>query len=119
MPAVGVVVGPVDHAALFIPLVLAVKFYPVALGQIVDAGRQVDIVGHQQGLPRGEPDDEALVPPALVVVGQKGEDDARPLDLHIALPVLKRLRDQTVGGGLLDLGSVEMVKDTGVSKKMA
>ena len=114
MPAVGIVVGPVNHPALFIPLVLAIKFDRIALGQGIDAGGQVDIVGHQHGLPGCEPDDEALMPPALVVVRQNGDNDALPLDLHIALPVLKGLLYRILVSGLFELGSAELMENIGI-----
>jgi len=50
-------------------------------------------VGHQQGLPGGKPDDEALVP---------GDNAPLPSNLQVALPVLKGLFDQVVIGGLLE-----------------
>ncbi len=42
----------------------------------------------------------------LVVVRQNGDNDAFPLDLHIALPVLKGLLNQILVGGWFEWGNV-------------
>ena len=52
-PAMGVavvwiVVGPVYHAALFVPLVLAVELDGIAHLEIGDSGCEVDVVGYQR-----------------------------------------------------------------------
>ena len=50
VPAVGVVVRPMNHPAFGVPLVLAEKFHRVSDAEVRDTGRQIDVVTDQQRL---------------------------------------------------------------------
>ncbi len=66
--ALRIMMGPVNHPTPLVPLVLAVKADALAVTQVRDAWRQIDVVSDQNGLPRGELKNEFLVAAALVVV---------------------------------------------------
>ena len=78
--------GPVDNPSFGVPLVLATELYPVTGPQTVDPGRQVYVVGYQQGLPRREFHHETLMPAPSVVVGEKPRNDPCSLYLDSAPP---------------------------------
>lgn len=63
-----IAVSPVDEATAFIPLILAKKQHFVAPIQAIDPGRNVDVVGHKQGLSGFEFENEPLVPTAVIVI---------------------------------------------------
>lgn len=50
VPPTGIMVSPVQHATLVVPLVFTEEPDPVTLAQILDAWRQIDIVSDQQSL---------------------------------------------------------------------
>ncbi|MNF14919.1 hypothetical protein D3C80_2173130 [compost metagenome] len=70
MAAGRIMVGPVDHATLGVPFVLAEKTHLIAFAQAVDARGQVDIVRHQQRQSIVGAPDETLVAAALEVITQ-------------------------------------------------
>jgi hypothetical protein len=84
VPALRVVMGPVDHAAAVVPLVFAVERHLVADTQRVDARRQVDVVRDQHRLAGCELHDEALVAAAVVVVVEQPRHRALAAYLHVA-----------------------------------
>ena len=85
MPAPRIVMGPVDHPAFRVPLVLTMEDDAVADLQILDSRSNVNVVSDQEGLPGSELDDEALMTAPLVVVGQYADDRSRPIDLTTIL----------------------------------
>lgn len=97
MLALRITVCPVDHATLSIPLVLAIEDNTVAIVQCCDARSEIDIVGDQQGLTGGKPEDKALVTAAVVVVGQNAIHHAFSADLKAALLSLECGRDRLIG----------------------
>lgn len=82
MAADRVVVGPVDDAALSVPLVDAMEGDGVAGGELIQTRRKIDVVGHEQGLSTGQFDQESLVATALVVVFEQLEYRAFAAHLH-------------------------------------
>src|SRR5690606_11151979 len=84
VPALGVVMGPVYDAALVVPLVLAVELDRIAHLEPFHARGEIDVVGDEQRPATGDLHDEALVPAAVVVVGQYACYDARTADLFPA-----------------------------------
>ena len=93
VPPARVMMGPVQYAALIVPLVLAKKCDPVAFTQIVDTWREVDVVGYEQGLVIVEPEQEPLMSAAVKVVSQYLLHRARTPDLYIAALRAVGLRD--------------------------
>ena len=69
MSARRIPVGPVNHPAKLIPLVLPLELNRVPLGD-GDPRRQIDVVGNEQCLSRGETKNEALVASSVIVIGQ-------------------------------------------------
>ena len=68
-------VRPVHEATLLVPLVNPAKPDPVPHADR-HALRQVEVVGDQQRLATRQLHDEALVPPAVIIVGDQADDDA-------------------------------------------
>ena len=68
MSALWVVVGPVDHAAFFVPDVLTFEVNSVACFKAVEARSEVDVVCYQQCLTRSKLNDEPLVTRSFHVV---------------------------------------------------
>ena len=81
--------GPVDQAAVGIPFVLSRKFHGITNLEPGYARGQVDVVGHQQGLAGGQPEDEALVTAPPGVILEKFDYPARTAYLEIAQAVAK------------------------------
>lgn len=79
-----IVVRPVQHAALRIPLVFTSEFDAVAAAQTRQPWCQINIVRHQQGLAVRQAQDKALVSTALVVIAQHAHDLTLSLDLKVA-----------------------------------
>lgn len=46
----GIMVGPVNHAALIVPRILSVQLHAGINVEALHSGRQLKVVGHQQGL---------------------------------------------------------------------
>lgn len=65
-----IVVRPVDHTALRVPNVLAIKAYNVAFLKSVHPRCNVDIVGNKHRLAGCEANDEPLMPTASKVIRQ-------------------------------------------------
>jgi len=65
-----IAVSPVDEATAFIPLILAKKQDSVAPIQTIDTGRNINVVGHQQGLSGFEFENESLVPTTVIVISK-------------------------------------------------
>ena len=62
MPAIRVVVGPVNDTALRVPFVLAKKFYRVPCSQGIDSRSQVNVMTDQNCLAGVELQNEPLMP---------------------------------------------------------
>lgn len=78
--------GPMDHAALFVPFVFPDKLDPVAGLQGLDPPADIHIVGDQQALAFRQPQQEALMPAPFVVVRQQLDHPAAGLHLNAAKP---------------------------------
>lgn len=61
---------PVQEAAEIVPLVHAAEAHPVAEADR-DTLCELDVVGDQQGLPLGQPQDESLVACAVTIIRQQ------------------------------------------------
>ena len=83
-----IMVGPVNNAALGISFVNAFERDGVAFANGLDSWRKVDVVGNQQGLPRAELEDKALVAIAIVVVRQDSNHFAATQGLLPGTPLL-------------------------------
>jgi hypothetical protein len=59
--ATRIAMGPVNHAAARVPLVLAVDAHAVTAAQRFDPAGQVDVMRHQHGLSARQFHDEPLV----------------------------------------------------------
>jgi len=81
MPALRVVVSPVNNAPFFVPGVLAVKGNDIPPRQKRNSRRQVDVVGNKESLARAHLKNEALVATSVVVIGKNLDDDALALNL--------------------------------------
>jgi hypothetical protein len=97
MPAFRIAVCPMDDAALGVPFVLASKLDGVADSQISRSVGQVDVVRHQQFLPRGQPEDEFLVPNAIVIIREDSGDLTNPLNRNIPEAILERRCQDLIG----------------------
>ena len=75
--ATGIVMRPVDDAALVVPFVLAAELHGVAHCQTADPRSDVDVVSHQERLTGRKTQDETLVTPAVCVIRQDSVDYAR------------------------------------------
>jgi hypothetical protein len=80
-----VVMRPVDDSTLIVVRVLAAEFDHIADAQGRQAWRDVDVVGDEQGLTRGEPEYEALMTTSFEVIAEDPRDGARVLDLDCGL----------------------------------
>ena len=94
--ASGVSVCPVDDAAFGVPFILTRERYSVAVIQGWDAGRDVDVVGDQQGLTGCQLEDEALMATAVVVVREHASDHPVTADLNATLLGSERIVDRRI-----------------------
>ena len=65
--------GPVEHAPLLVPFVLAQDLDSISLGQGNPLG-EVDVMGHEERMARGELDHETLMARTLQVVREEAGD---------------------------------------------
>ena len=96
MPALRIMVRPVDDAAFLVPNILAVEADAVAYGKIVDARGDVDVVCDQQCLSRLDLNDESLVSLPVHIIRQKTNHRTFTFDLYVACPTRERARDGAV-----------------------
>jgi hypothetical protein len=96
MLAAGVVMSPVDAAALFVPLILPAELDRIAHRQPADPGRDVDVVSYQQRLAGCETQDETLVTLAFRVIREDSSDDTRVRHGQATLLISKGIRDVLV-----------------------
>ena len=87
---------PMDDAAPLIPLILAVELDGIARLERADAAREIDIVRDQHCLPGRQPNDEALMATAFVVVGEDFGDAATALNLNVATVILESRNQRLV-----------------------
>jgi len=66
-----IMVRPVHHTAFRVPFKFAIKADRITRSQRIDARRQVDVVCDEQRLSGIQPNNEALMAAAIVVVGQE------------------------------------------------
>jgi hypothetical protein len=85
-------------AALVVPLVLAAELDAVTRPQLIDARRQIDVVGNQDGLSRIRPNQEPLMPRSLHVIDQDPDNGTGRSNPHIAASFL-----ESFGQGLYTL----------------
>jgi hypothetical protein len=84
-----------NDAAPIVPVVFAAELYYVALREIRDERRKVDIMRDQNGSNGRHLQDETLVAAAVAIIGKNPDDLTPPLDLQIA---------RSIPVGLLDGG---------------
>jgi hypothetical protein len=77
-------VSPMHDSAFGVPLVLSAVLNNVALFQIIDARREIDVVRDEQRLPRLQTNNEALMATAVGVIGKNPGNDSSALNLCIA-----------------------------------
>ena len=70
MLAGGIMVGPMNKAALAVPFILAVKSDCIAELQADKARGNIDIMRNQQGLPAVEAQDETLMPVTVDIIAE-------------------------------------------------
>lgn len=68
MSAAGIGVSPVNHTTFITPLILAVKLNRITHFKCCNPWRQIDIVRHQQCLPRPQTNDKTLMPAAIIII---------------------------------------------------
>jgi hypothetical protein len=93
MLAAGVVMRPVDDAALVAPLILSAELDQIAHRQPADPGRDVDVVSDQQRLAGCETQDETLVTPAFRVIREDAIDNTRVRHRQSTLLIGKGIRN--------------------------
>lgn len=86
VPTCRVVMRPVNHPALGVPFVDAIERHGIAHLNRIDPGREINVVCDEQRLTRGQPENEALMPAAFVVIRQQG--DHFPLSHHLQTAAL-------------------------------
>ena len=91
MSARRIPVGPVNHPAKLIPLVLPPELNRVPLGD-GDPRRQIDVVGNEHGL-ISHAQNEPLVLRPLKIVGEAPGHHTRRLDLDSGAPRPKGVED--------------------------
>ncbi len=114
----GVVVRPMNDAALRIPVVFPSKIHFVSHVWARYSWCQVNVVGNEQGLPRAEFQDKTLMPASLVVVSKNLLDHAPAFDLKPASLTLEGAsKDLIVLGGKTLLYSRRAAENTYREKK--
>lgn len=98
MPALRVVVGPVDDAAFLVPNIFAVETDAVADFEPVDPRGKVDVVRHQQRLSGCELKNESLMSRSVDVIRQNANDRSFTFDLYVACAIRKRASDRVLVG---------------------
>jgi len=90
MLALGVVVCPVDDTTLAVVLVDPRKEHYITHSQRLNARSDINIVRHQQRLPRGKPQDETLMLTAFCVIAQNALNSTSAGDKYITSLSLKK-----------------------------
>ena len=96
--------GPMDDATFGIPFVFAFEGYAIARLQIINPGRQVDIMRDQQTVAIGKPDQKTLMTAAIAVIRKQLGHDACRFDRQIATLRVKGLHDLRIDGYIAELG---------------
>jgi len=96
MPALRVMVCPMDDAAFFVPNILAVETDAVAYLNSVEARCNVDVVCQQQCLSRRKLNYESLLSQPVQIVWQNANHLALTFDLYVARPTRERATDGAV-----------------------
>src|SRR5262245_1974929 len=96
MPALRVVMRPMDGPTFFVPDILTVKADAVAYLESVDARGDIDVVCYQQRLARCNLNDESLVSLPVHIVRQQTNHRTLPFDLYVACSTHERATDSTV-----------------------
>jgi len=93
MPALRIVVRPMDDSTFRVPDVLAVKADTVANLESVDSRSDIDVVGDEHGLSRLKLNDESLMSRPIKIVWQKPAHRALAFDLYVARASRERAAD--------------------------
>ena len=88
---------PVYNTASLVPLVLAKERNPVTSFEAVYARREINVVSNQQCLAAPDPDNESLVPAAVVVIRKLPYHDATATDLVSASLFGNRAGERCIG----------------------
>jgi hypothetical protein len=94
MPVPGIVMCPVNHTALLVPLVFTIEVHRISDAQRWNPWRQVNIVSDEQCTPACKLNYEALVPTPIVIIRQHPNDLTEALYLLAALPILIKLNSK-------------------------
>ena len=100
---------PVNQPTSFVPDVLPRKLNFAADSNSTHARRDVDVVDEEHRLPIWKPNENALVPGAVVVVRQHSQDFTAPAHRHVGLVL--RSKDHARIQTLLDQYQERFVKD--------
>lgn len=100
MPPGRIAVGPVDGSPLGVPFVFTEEGNLIPHRQPLDPWGKVDIVGDEQCLSRGKPEDETLMAVAVVVILEQFGHHPAPLDEEVTLPVFEGLSQNLLDWGL-------------------
>jgi hypothetical protein len=103
----GIVMGPMQRAALVVPFVFSLEFDRIAHSKGLHSRSKIDVVCYQKGLTGRESHDEPLMPAAVVVVRQNSQDVTRAFCNEVAPMLLKRRLEDLIirlkrGCGVLD-----------------
>lgn len=85
MALLGIVMGPVDDPAFVVPFILAVKRDCISNTQVLDAWREIDVVGNENRLALRDLNYKPLMPDTFVIILQDLNDLPSGFDLKIRL----------------------------------
>jgi len=92
-------VRPVENAALSVPLVFSAHTNSIACRQRHPA-RQIDVVRNQEGVIRGDPDDEALMTRAPIVIREQCLDGTFDHDHNTGSATLEEFESLEIPGNV-------------------
>jgi hypothetical protein len=81
VPALRIMMRPVNYAALVVRLILTVEGYRIAVAQGFDPGREINIMGDQQRTARAKLQNESLMPATVIIVRQDTDNLSLASDL--------------------------------------
>ena len=96
MPAVRIMMRPVNNTTLRVPFVLTEKFNPIAFSKGINTRSKINVVGDKNSLTRGQPKNEPLVSTSLQIIRQNVNYHTRTSHLYVALPVFIRPRKKLI-----------------------
>ncbi len=86
MTAMGIFMGPMQHAAFGIPLILPCEGNPITFFQMRYTRGKVNIMSYQQTLTGRKQKNKLLMPYSLPVIRKYSAYHSLPADLNIAFP---------------------------------